>query len=634
MTEAVVRGTFIELVAPDEKSQPMMGRSKSSTDKVRMSCADAAVYVHTDAGWQRTEEDLGEDLDVNGVEHPADGDEAGEGRDELDAATWARGRTTTESSDGSLIEIPRCSSSKSTCLSVCVEDPCADKASALKFDQPSLMAAAMASAAKRQSLPQRVATPPLETVCVHKTFIEVNSPDHSSGDDKQPCAQRSKTSGEVRSLLATSSSSLPLYVNDGTCWRKAEDGTAGSLPVYGDDLEDEEEVGNILEKDDQDLQQQSIWRMGTSSSGAWEVAQGTLHSMSFEDERDLDAAQMVADAVAGACGADVQPQAVWRSLTSSSGGWEALQEHLATKAPEQPCVDVAGQQPGLLMRSVGSELRRTAQFAPEHEVCTFHADDDHEDDEGNDEEHGQHSDEEGEGFHRVDRPRAKTESALHPPVEMDDMEMRAVASEPLGVKKLTPTQRTNRRRSEKRRQRRVCAELDAQSLAQAAERALAMAMQAQSGLGANVWTTVTLRSLPSQFTRSMLLELLDSHGFRARYDFVYLPLDFQTYTPLGFAFVNFRDCADAMRCFEVFQGFRSWAVPSPRECVVAWCAENQQGLASNIERYRNTSLMHASVAEERKPLILVDGVPCAFPAPTRRSWRTPPQNAQRGPAGR
>merc|ERR1712046_47460 len=53
-------------------------------------------------------------------------------------------------------------------------------------------------------------------------------------------------------------------------------------------------------------------------------------------------------------------------------------------------------------------------------------------------------------------------------------------------------------------------------------------------------TTVMLRNLPSFFTRSMLVELLDSLGFPNMYNFIHLPVDISRLSCLGFGFVNFR----------------------------------------------------------------------------------------------
>merc|ERR1740123_2226645 len=40
-------------------------------------------------------------------------------------------------------------------------------------------------------------------------------------------------------------------------------------------------------------------------------------------------------------------------------------------------------------------------------------------------------------------------------------------------------------------------------------------------------TTVMLRNLPNDYTRDMLLALLDKEGFQGKYNFVYLPMDFK-----------------------------------------------------------------------------------------------------------
>eukprot|EP00443_Scrippsiella_acuminata_P064120 CAMPEP_0115394964 /NCGR_PEP_ID=MMETSP0271-20121206/12540_1 /TAXON_ID=71861 /ORGANISM="Scrippsiella trochoidea, Strain CCMP3099" /LENGTH=445 /DNA_ID=CAMNT_0002818657 /DNA_START=62 /DNA_END=1399 /DNA_ORIENTATION=- len=133
-------------------------------------------------------------------------------------------------------------------------------------------------------------------------------------------------------------------------------------------------------------------------------------------------------------------------------------------------------------------------------------------------------------------------------------------------------------------------------------------------------TTLMLRNIPNNYTRAMLKELLDSEGFMCRYDFLYLPHDFKTQAGLGFAFVNLITHEDAERMRQHLTGFRRWAIPSSKTCAVGWSGPDQQGLAANIERYRNSSVMHKSVPEECKPLLLENGIPMKFPPATRKLW--------------
>mmetsp|Transcript_8467 Transcript_8467/g.21279 ORF Transcript_8467/g.21279 Transcript_8467/m.21279 type:complete len:157 (+) Transcript_8467:2-472(+) len=126
-----------------------------------------------------------------------------------------------------------------------------------------------------------------------------------------------------------------------------------------------------------------------------------------------------------------------------------------------------------------------------------------------------------------------------------------------------------------------------------------------------------LRNIPNDYTRQMLLELLDTEGFNKDYNFVYIPMDFKRQAGLGYAFVNLIGHSEAERFMAHFEGFSRWKFSSNKICEAAW-GTPLQGLNQHIERYRNSPLMHADVPDEFKPILLQDGERIPFPEPSRR----------------
>jgi hypothetical protein len=130
-------------------------------------------------------------------------------------------------------------------------------------------------------------------------------------------------------------------------------------------------------------------------------------------------------------------------------------------------------------------------------------------------------------------------------------------------------------------------------------------------------TSVMLRNLPNNYSKSMLLSLIDSEGFRSLYDFVYLPVDFTTKACLGYAFINLVDHDTAERFLKAFKGFNNWIIPSRKVCSCTWNTPHQ-GLEAQIERYRNSPVMHEAVPVEYKPVLFKDGIAQRFPPPNKK----------------
>jgi len=135
--------------------------------------------------------------------------------------------------------------------------------------------------------------------------------------------------------------------------------------------------------------------------------------------------------------------------------------------------------------------------------------------------------------------------------------------------------------------------------------------------GSEPRTTLMLRNLPEEYTRDMLTQMLNDEGFKALYDFIYVPMSFRSQLSFGYAFVNFTSPEAIEMCREKFTGFRAWKVPSDKVCEVSW-SNMHQGLAAHIERYRNSPVMHESILDLYKPAVFRDGVRLVFPPPTKR----------------
>lgn len=129
-------------------------------------------------------------------------------------------------------------------------------------------------------------------------------------------------------------------------------------------------------------------------------------------------------------------------------------------------------------------------------------------------------------------------------------------------------------------------------------------------------TTLILKNLPVGCTQEGLRKILDELGLAGLYDFIYVPFDFKKLVALRYGYVNFEQHADAVKAMAILDGYSGWVVGSEKPCEVEWSGA-QQGLYAHIERYRNSPVMHATVPEEYKPVLLQNGIRIAFPPPTQ-----------------
>jgi hypothetical protein len=130
-------------------------------------------------------------------------------------------------------------------------------------------------------------------------------------------------------------------------------------------------------------------------------------------------------------------------------------------------------------------------------------------------------------------------------------------------------------------------------------------------------TVAIMQNVPPEYTRESLLEIIDQNGFVGSYDFFYLPMTFETELNHGYAFINFTTPHGFERFREGFDGFSDWTIPSDRICEVSFC-DKFRNLDDCIEAHRNVPIMHFSVEDRFKPVILANGERVPFPEPTKK----------------
>jgi len=128
-------------------------------------------------------------------------------------------------------------------------------------------------------------------------------------------------------------------------------------------------------------------------------------------------------------------------------------------------------------------------------------------------------------------------------------------------------------------------------------------------------TTLMLRNIPKEVTRSMLLDILRSAGLANHIAFIYLPMNLRSPGNFGYAFVDFGCTQVAEVCKNELQGFSGWSGVSDMALEVVW--SETQGLDSLVQRYRDSPLMHKSLEDELKPALFKNGVRISFPPPTK-----------------
>jgi hypothetical protein len=125
-------------------------------------------------------------------------------------------------------------------------------------------------------------------------------------------------------------------------------------------------------------------------------------------------------------------------------------------------------------------------------------------------------------------------------------------------------------------------------------------------------TTVMVRNIPTHLSQAAFVTELIARGYRGLFDFVYMPMSLRSDGCFGYAFVNFTCASLALQLKRQLQLLEA----DDKEWRVVW--SSCQGLAANVERYRNSPLMHDTVPADCKPALYDEhGFQVKFPPPTK-----------------
>jgi len=128
-------------------------------------------------------------------------------------------------------------------------------------------------------------------------------------------------------------------------------------------------------------------------------------------------------------------------------------------------------------------------------------------------------------------------------------------------------------------------------------------------------TTIRVRGLDNFWRRDDMVQLLEEKGWGGYFDFIYMPMNFRCReggSNFGYVFVNVRDhwtASELMADLNSDSAYSFDAAP----------ATELQGLAANVDKWKNDPVMHNSVPDECKPAMYdSQGIRISFPKHTKK----------------
>jgi hypothetical protein len=117
-------------------------------------------------------------------------------------------------------------------------------------------------------------------------------------------------------------------------------------------------------------------------------------------------------------------------------------------------------------------------------------------------------------------------------------------------------------------------------------------------------TTYMIRNIPTRFTSITFVRLLEDYGFRSKFNFLYIPIDFRSGKNLGYAFINFYDPTDGIAFVEKFNSRRLPVSTSKK--ILEILPSRRQGFEENISLFRTSDLLSSVSLPHYKPLVATE----------------------------
>lgn len=126
-------------------------------------------------------------------------------------------------------------------------------------------------------------------------------------------------------------------------------------------------------------------------------------------------------------------------------------------------------------------------------------------------------------------------------------------------------------------------------------------------------TTLMFQNIPNKFRQTDLLQEINQRGFHGKYDFFYLPMDFQNRCNVGYAFINFVNVEWAKKFEQEMTGVKLSPHSSKKQVVVAHA--RTQGWQNNVNALRNSPVNAENAPPSYKPLIFDPDTGASLPFP-------------------